>query len=86
LAAPAGTVTVAGVVGPESPGGVPAAVLAAFGLASAVPVRLPGGQGTTWRAVPAVLKPVDSLQAGRWIAEVYATLNGPPGCRSPSWR
>lgn len=57
-------------------------MLTAFGLAGTVPVRLPGGQGTAWRAGPAVLKPVDSPQAGRWLADVYATLDG-PGFRVP---
>ena len=61
---------------------VPDEVLAAFGVAGVVPVRLPGGQGTTWRAGQAVLKPADSLRAGRWFAEVYDGLNG-PGFRVP---
>ncbi len=56
-------------------------MLTAFGLA-AVPVRLPGGQGTAWRAGPAVLKPADNDQAARWLAGVYAALNG-PGFRVP---
>jgi uncharacterized protein (TIGR02569 family) len=57
--------------------GVPEGVLAAFGLAGAVPVRLPGGQGTAWRAGRVVLKPADSVRAGRWFAEVYDALTGP---------
>jgi hypothetical protein len=57
-------------------------VLAAFGLASVVPVRLPGGQGTTWRAGQVVLKPADSARAGRWFADVYDALTG-PGFRVP---
>jgi uncharacterized protein (TIGR02569 family) len=57
-------------------------VLAAFGVAGVVPVRLPGGQGTTWRAGQVVLKPADSVRAGRWFAEVYAGLRG-PGFRVP---
>jgi uncharacterized protein (TIGR02569 family) len=61
---------------------VPSAVRAAFGVAEVVPVRLAGGQGTTWRAGPVVLKPADSLQAGRWFADVYDTLDG-PGFRVP---
>jgi uncharacterized protein (TIGR02569 family) len=61
---------------------VPEGVLAAFGVAGAVPVRLPGGQGTTWRAGQVVLKPADSVRAGRWFAEVYDALNG-PGFRVP---
>jgi uncharacterized protein (TIGR02569 family) len=62
--------------------GVPDEVLAAFGVAGVVPVRLPGGQGTTWRAGQVVLKPADSLRSGRWFAEVYDGLNG-PGFRVP---
>jgi uncharacterized protein (TIGR02569 family) len=61
---------------------VPAGVLAAFGVGEVVPVRLPGGQGTTWRAGQVVLKPADSLQAGRWFADVYDALDG-PGFRVP---
>ena len=56
---------------------VPEEVLAAFGLAGAAAVRLPGGQGTTWRAGPLVLKPADSVRAGRWLADVRAALGGP---------
>ncbi len=66
----------------ECPDAVPEGVLAAFGVAGVVPVRLPGGQGTTWRAGPVVLKPADSVRAGRWFAEVYDALNG-PGFRVP---
>lgn len=68
--------------GSERLNGVPEGVLAAFGLAGTVPVRLPGGQGTAWRAGPVVLKPADSVRAGRWFAEVYDTLTG-PGFRVP---
>ena len=64
------------------PDAVPEGVLAAFGLAGAVPVRLPSGQGTTWRAGHVVLKPADSVRAGRWFAEVYDGLTG-PGFRVP---
>src|SRR5215831_17929397 len=52
-------------------------VLAAFG-ASANPVRLAGGEGTTWRAGEMVLKPAGAPQAARWTAEVYHTLSGRP--------
>lgn len=68
--------------GSERLDGVPEEVLAAFGLAGAVPVRLAGGQGTAWRAGQVVLKPADSVQAGRWFAEVYDALTG-PGFRVP---
>jgi uncharacterized protein (TIGR02569 family) len=61
---------------------VPAGVLAAFGVAEVEPVRLPGGQGTTWRAGQVILKPADSVRAGRWFADVYDTLTG-PGFRVP---
>jgi uncharacterized protein (TIGR02569 family) len=62
--------------------GVPEEVLAAFRLAGTVPVRLPGGQGTAWRAGMVVLKPADSVREGRWFAEVYDGLAG-PGFRVP---
>ena len=65
------------VTGAERLDRVPGEVLAAFGLAGTVPIRLPGGQGTAWRAGHAVLKPADSLRAGRWFAEVYDALTGP---------
>lgn len=61
---------------------VPEAVLAAFGVVGTVPVRLSGGQGTTWRAGQVVLKPADTLRAARWDADVYDTLEG-PGFRVP---
>jgi uncharacterized protein (TIGR02569 family) len=62
--------------------GVPEGVLAAFGVAGAVPVRLSGGQGTAWRAGQVVLKSADSAREGRWFAEVYDALAG-PGFRVP---
>jgi uncharacterized protein (TIGR02569 family) len=61
---------------------VPGRVLAAFGMTDVVPVRLPGGQGTAWRAGQVVLKAADSVRAGRWSAEVYDALTG-PGFRVP---
>ena len=61
---------------------VPDRVLAAFGVSGVVPVRLPGGQGTTWRAGPVILKPADSPRSGRWFADVYGGLRG-PGFRVP---
>lgn len=67
---------------PEHPAPVPEAVLAAFGVGDVVPVRLPGGQGTAWRAGDVVLKPADSTRAARWFAEVYDALTG-PGFRVP---
>jgi uncharacterized protein (TIGR02569 family) len=65
-----------------SPHAVAEGVLAAFGVAGAEPVRLPGGQGTAWRAGQVVLKPADSVRAGRWFADVYDGLTG-PGFRVP---
>jgi uncharacterized protein (TIGR02569 family) len=78
----AAVVIVACVAASEQMGAVPDEVLATFGVAGVVPVRLPGGQGTTWRAGQVVLKPADSVRAGRWFAEVYDGLNG-PGFRVP---
>jgi uncharacterized protein (TIGR02569 family) len=82
LAAPAVTVIVTRVTAAERRDGVPEEVLTAFGLAGTVPARLPGGQGTAWRAGPVVLKPADSPRAGRWFADVYDALTG-PGFRVP---
>jgi uncharacterized protein (TIGR02569 family) len=62
---------------------LPAGVLAAFGVAGAVPVRLAGGRGTTWRAGQVVLKPADSVREGRWAADVYDALED-PGFRVPA--
>jgi hypothetical protein len=53
-------VILACVAGSERLDGVPEEVLASFRLAGAVAVRLPGGQGTAWRAERVVLKPADS--------------------------
>jgi uncharacterized protein (TIGR02569 family) len=61
---------------------VPERVLATFGVAGVVPVRLAGGQGSTWRAGQVVLKPADSVREGRWFAEVCDALTG-PGFRVP---
>jgi uncharacterized protein (TIGR02569 family) len=76
----AGAVIVACMAGSERPDEtldtVPEGVLAAFGAARADLERLTGGQGTTWRAGQVVLKPADSLRAGRWFAEVYDRLAG----------
>jgi hypothetical protein len=71
LAVPTHVVIVVGVVASERVDAVPGEVLAEFGMAGVVPVRLPGGQGTRWRAGPVVRKPADSVWAGRWFAEVY---------------
>jgi uncharacterized protein (TIGR02569 family) len=66
------------------------AVLASFG-ASADPVSLPGGEGTSWRAGDVVLKPAGDPRVARWIADLYRDLDplGPlaadrdPGFRVP---
>ena len=59
-------------------------VLAAFG-ASAGPVPLPGGQGTTWRAGQIVLKPAGEPRVARWTADLYRALTDRPrsGFRVP---
>jgi uncharacterized protein (TIGR02569 family) len=82
LAALAGVVMVACVVAPERAGLVPEGVLAAFGVAGVVPVRLAGGRGTCWRAGEVVLKPAGSAREARWFAEVCDGLDG-PGFRVP---
>ena len=82
MAALAGVITVSCVVAPERLDVVPEGVLAAFGVAGVVPVRLPGGQGSTWRAGQVVLKPADSVRAGRWFAEICDAL-ADPGFRVP---
>jgi uncharacterized protein (TIGR02569 family) len=62
---------------------LPAGVLAAFGVAGTVPVRLAGGRGMTWRAGQVVLKPADSVREGRWAADVFDALES-PGFRVPA--
>jgi uncharacterized protein (TIGR02569 family) len=47
--------------------------LAAFAVRDA-PVRLPGGQGRSWRAGRVVLKPVEFLAEAEWRAEVLDAL------------
>ncbi len=54
--------------GPPSP-----AVLRAFG-AVAPPVRLPGGQGVSWRSDDLVLKPVDDEKEVRWRCDLLEHL------------
>jgi uncharacterized protein (TIGR02569 family) len=53
-------------------------VLAAFGI-SAEPVRLPGGQGSTWRAGEIVLKPTATPAEARRTADLYRSLASRPG-------
>jgi uncharacterized protein (TIGR02569 family) len=52
---------------------VPSAVLGAFG-ASAPAVRLPGGQGTAFRAGDVVLKPTGLEAEAEWTAGVFERL------------
>ena len=60
----------------ETVGPVPPAVLAAFGLSGPV-TALSGGQGRSWRAAPAVLKPLDMDPAMlAWQAGVLSRLDG----------
>lgn len=82
LAVRAGVVIVGRVVTSERADVVPAEVLASFGVGGIAAVRLPGGQGITWRAGQVVLKPADLAHAARWEADVYDALNG-PGFRVP---
>jgi uncharacterized protein (TIGR02569 family) len=51
----------------------PPEVLAAF-AASGDPIRLPGGQGRTWRAGDIVLKPVDEAVEAIWVAGVLSEI------------
>jgi len=60
-------------------------VLAAFG-AHADPVRLPGGEGTAWRAGPVVLKPAGDPRVARWTAELYRDLSHATARRDPGFR
>lgn len=53
---------------------IPELVLQAFGVHKVMPERLPGGQGTTWRAGPLALKPTDNETEAAWTADLYATL------------
>ncbi|WP_084613897.1 TIGR02569 family protein [Nakamurella lactea] len=49
-------------------------VRAAFGVASAEPELLAGGQGTTWRCGDTVLKPAASTAEAAWIASTFEQL------------
>jgi hypothetical protein len=65
LAMRGNVVIVACVVASERLDVVPEEVLAAFGAAGVVPVRLPGGQGTAWRAG----QPVTDLVLARFARQ-----------------
>ena len=71
------------------PAGAPApAVLDAFGAPPAPPVRLAGGQGTSWWAGPLVLKPVDGVMGVELLDHLAPVLldvarAGPAGFRLP---
>lgn len=55
----------------------PDPVLAAFGVAGLPVQPLGGGQGTSWQAGDAVLKPADQSMAELgWLAEIYAQIRG----------
>jgi uncharacterized protein (TIGR02569 family) len=54
----------------------PAGVLRAFDI-DAAPRRLAGGQGETWRAGRAALKPAGELAEAAWIADLFEALEGP---------
>jgi uncharacterized protein (TIGR02569 family) len=69
----------AGVIG-TAPGDE---VLADFGLAGARPVLLPGGEGRSWRAGDAVLKPAASPAADYYVAELFANLPESDAVRVP---
>ena len=70
--------------GEVAPGAVPPspAVLAAFG-ADGPPTLLPGGQGSSWRAGPLVLKPVTTGDepTQRWLHQVARPAVTEPGVR-----
>ena len=60
---------------PIEPQPPPHHVLAAFGVSDARAESLAGGQGTSWRAGSAVLKPADqSVAELEWLAGVYSHL------------
>ncbi len=52
----------------------PAHVLAAFGAASVLPERLPGGRGLAFRCADVVFKPVDNTAEASWIAATFEQL------------
>ena len=54
---------------------------AAFGVTGRA-VRLPGGGGTCWQVGDVILKPDHRPVVGAWLAEAFATLDG-PGFRVP---
>jgi uncharacterized protein (TIGR02569 family) len=61
------------------PGPPPPSVCVAFGADA--PVRLPGGQGSTYAAGDVVLKPVFDEREGVWLAAVLAALPEPDDLR-----
>jgi uncharacterized protein (TIGR02569 family) len=65
-------------------GGAPDdAVLADFGLAGLRPLPLSGGEGRSWRVGDVVLKPVGSIAAARYVAELSASLLESDAVRVP---
>src|SRR6478752_9968351 len=61
--------------------GPPQSVLFAFGLRG-TPVRLVGGQGTSWRVGDVVLKPRVDRVFQEWLGTEEAAIP-PPGLRRP---
>ena len=59
------------------------AVLADFGLAGVRPLPLPGGEGYSWRAGDAVLKPAAGSASAQYIAELFASLPASAAVRVP---
>jgi uncharacterized protein (TIGR02569 family) len=59
------------------------AVLADFGLAGLRPLSLPGGEARSWRVGDVVLKPVGSIAAARYVAELLASLPESDAVRVP---
>lgn len=72
----------------------PAHVRAAFGVAGAVPALLDGGQGTSWRVGPIVLKRADTdPEELAWQASVFSQISqdrfrlaSPRPARDGAWR
>ena len=55
-------------------GAPPAGVLRAFGVSDIEPTRLSGGEGTSWRAGPLVVKPATDARFATWHAGLMADL------------
>jgi uncharacterized protein (TIGR02569 family) len=55
-------------------GAPPPGVLRSFGVADVEPTHLSGGEGTSWRAGPLVVKPAADVRFAVWHAELMAAL------------